>query len=218
MMTQKNWYSRIAGALFLLAFIGGVSAAMLGELNVSIDLAADFAAKKDVVMQASVGLMVMGFACAGISVALYPVLKEHHPASAMGAVIFRGIEGIFHLLIPICYLLMSVVAQQFPAAEANRILPVMLETMQVYVFVATIAWGIGAMLYYGAFYQSRMIPRFLSVWGVIGMPLAVISAVCVYFLKMNDASAIPLALNLPIALQELVMAIWLIVKGVRVND
>ncbi len=54
-MTQNKWYSRVAGALFLLAFIGGVSATMLNELNISTDLATDFARNKVVVLQASIG-------------------------------------------------------------------------------------------------------------------------------------------------------------------
>ena len=214
-MTQNKWYSRVAGALFLLAFIGGVSATMLNELNISTDLATDFARNKVVVLQASIGLMVMGFACAGISVALYPLLKEQCPASAVGSVVFRGIEGIFHLLIPICYILMSIVAQTFPRAEADSILQVMLELIRVYVLTATIAWGIGAMLYYYAFFKSNMIPRVLSIWGLIAMPLAVLSAILVYFLRMNSFAPVAMALNIPIALQELVLAVWLLVKGVK---
>jgi uncharacterized membrane protein len=217
MMTREKWYPKVAGALFLLAFVGGISAIMLADLNVSTDLPTDVARNKDRVLQASIGLIIMGFACAGIAPALYPVLKEQHPASAIGSVVFRGIESVFHFLIPICYILMSVVAQKMPYAEANAVLQVMQEKIKIYVLIATIAWGIGAMLYYYALFKSHMIPRALSIWGLIAMPLAVISALCVFFLRMDSSSPFALALNSPIAFQEIAMAIWLIFKGVKIR-
>lgn len=214
-MTRTKWYPRVAGLLFLLAFIGGISATMLGKLNVSTDLVTDFAQSGDLVLKASIGLMIMGFACAGISVALYPVLKEKHPGSAIGAVVFRGIEGVFHQIIPICYILMSIVAQKFPYAEANNILPLLVELIKICVFIATVAWGVGAMLYYYALFKSRMVPRILSIWGLAAMPLAVISAILVTFFGIEDSAPLAMALNIPIALQELSLALWLIVKGVQ---
>ncbi len=74
---------------------------------------------------------------------------------------------------------------------------------QVSVFV----FSIGALMIYSVFYQSKLVPRWLSVWGLIGGILY---------------SSVPLltmfgyaweALYAPLALQEMVLAVWLIVKG-----
>lgn len=214
-MRTKTLYPKIAGVLFLVAFIGAFSAPILSKLNVSTNLALDFAENKDSVLRASVGLMIMGFACAAIPVALYPILREKHPTSAIGSVVFRGIEGVFHLLISICYILMSVVAQKFSTAEAEPLLQVMLESIRTYVFVATIAWGIGAILYYYPLFKTKMLPCVITVWGLVAMPLALVGASLVFFLKMDSSAPVALVLNIPIALQEIAFAIWLIIKGVK---
>lgn len=216
-MKAQKWYSRLAGALFLLAIAGGLSAAMLFDLNTSKNLAHDFASKQTLILQASIGLMVMDFACVGIAVAFYPILKEHHPGAAIGAVAFRGIESVFHLLILVTYILMSVAAQKFPAAEGNTVLEVMLESNKAFALVSTIAWGIGAMCYYCALFRSKLVPRFLSLWGLIAMPVAAAGAILVYYFKMDSSAPLAMALDMPIALQELVLGIWLIVKGVQVK-
>ena len=60
-----------------------------------------------------------------------------------------------------------------------------------------------------------MIPRVLSIWGLIAMPLAVLSTILVYFLRMNSFAPVAMAFYIPIALQELALAVWLLVKGVK---
>lgn len=214
-MKTRKCYPKTAGVLFLLAFIGAFSASILSRLNVSTNLALDFAQNKDSVLQASIGLMVMGFACAGIPVALYPILKEKYPASAIGSVVFRGMEGVLHLLIPICYILMSEVAQKLSAAEAEPILQVMLESIRTYVFVAAIAWSVGAMFYYYPLFKTKMVPHVIAVWGLVAMPLALIGAILIFFRRMDSSAPLALVLNMPIALQEITFAIWLMIKGVK---
>ena len=77
-----------------------------------------------------------------------------------------------------------------------------------------LTWCISALMYYSIFYQFRLVPRWLSVWGLVGITLTIISALLVMFHLIPPAGTIQVILNLPIAPQEMVLAIWLIVKGV----
>ena len=62
------------------------------------------------------------------------------------------------------------------------------------------------MIYY-LFYQSRLIPRWLSVWGIIGGILYFASPLLgMYGIEWGF-------LMLPLAVQEMVLALWLIIKG-----
>jgi len=77
-----------------------------------------------------------------------------------------------------------------------------------------IAFCLGALMYYSVFYQSKLIPRWLSVWGLIATVL-LLSAV---LLTLFDGEPFSISggliiLALPIAVQEMVLAVWLIVKG-----
>jgi hypothetical protein len=68
-------------------------------------------------------------------------------------------------------------------------------------------------MYYVVFYQFRLIPRWLTVWGLVGIILTIISALLVMFHLLPPFGTIQVILNLPILPQELVLAFWLIAKG-----
>jgi len=80
--------------------------------------------------------------------------------------------------------------------------------------LAVIAFCLGALMYYAVFYRSKLIPRWLSVWGLIAIAL-LLSAV---FITLFDGEPYSISGNLvflalPIALQEIVLAVWLLVRG-----
>jgi len=68
-------------------------------------------------------------------------------------------------------------------------------------------------MYYYLLYRSRLVPRWLSGWGLIGAGLLVGSTVHAGFIQEFGFSTVNTALNIPILLQEMVLAVWLIVKG-----
>ena len=61
-------------------------------------------------------------------------------------------------------------------------------------------------------YQSRLVPRFISVWGLIGAALMLAAGLLGMF-GLSPFSTIVILLGLPLALNEMVLAVWLIVKG-----
>jgi hypothetical protein len=78
-----------------------------------------------------------------------------------------------------------------------------------------LAWSLGALIYHVLFFQSRIIPRWLSGWGIIGAPLAIAGCVLTMFGVISSSSMINTALTLPLGLQEIPLALWLIIKGFR---
>jgi hypothetical protein len=71
-------------------------------------------------------------------------------------------------------------------------------------------------MYYAVMYQSRLIPRWLAAWGVLGTICSLGAAVSILF-GLLPYSPPMLIVILPIAVQEMVLAIWLIVKGFVVS-
>jgi hypothetical protein len=69
-------------------------------------------------------------------------------------------------------------------------------------------------MYYSVFYQYRLVPRWLTVWGLVGITLIIIGALLVLFHLIPGFGTVQMVLNLPIFLQEMVLAVWLIAKGV----
>ena len=72
---------------------------------------------------------------------------------------------------------------------------------------------IGALMLYYLLYQSKLIPRWLSAWVFIGAPLMLVAGLLPLLINEDPNSMLSTALNIPIALQEMVFAVWLIVKG-----
>ncbi|HMN59065.1 MAG TPA: DUF4386 domain-containing protein [Anaerolinea sp.] len=163
---------------------------------------------------------LMGIACAGIGLALYPILRKYNEGLAIGSAGFRVIEGGLQIVGCLLYIVILALSQEFVKAGAPA--SSYFQTADA-VLNAGIGWfrdaanlltfGIGALLYYVVFYQSRLIPRWLSVWGLVGITLSMLSALLVMFHLLPPFGTIQVILNMPILPQELVLAVWLIVKG-----
>lgn len=162
----------------------------------------------------------MGVACAGIGLALYPILKKYNEGLAIGAAGFRVIEGMISVVGTLLNIFLLALSQEFVKAGAPA--PSYFQTADVMIN-AGIGWfrdaamlltfGIGALMYYVVFYQYRIVPRWLTVWGLVGIILTIISALLVMFHLLPPFGTIQVILNLPILPQELVLAVWLITKG-----
>ena len=156
----------------------------------------------------------------GIAIALYPVLRKSQEGLALGAVVFRAIEAVFYIIAVLCLLSLLALGQEIVAAGgavegAETLGRFLLTTKELAGFVfGAAAFCIGGFLYYVVFYQSQLIPRWLSVWGLLGCVLLL----CAIILTAVDGAPFSLTGNLvllamPIALQEIVLAVWLLVRG-----
>jgi hypothetical protein len=84
--------------------------------------------------------------------------------------------------------------------------------------VGVLAFALGATMYYWLFYRSRLVPRWLSAWGLIAIASLVVSVVLVVSGVAEPMSQPQVLLAAPIGVQEMVLAGWLIAKGFRRAD
>ncbi|MGZ4547167.1 MAG: DUF4386 domain-containing protein [Blastococcus sp.] len=211
--------ARVAGVLFIVATVASVaSGPFLAPATGS-----DFLTAADHHAQVATGV-VLGFTAAlaapGIAIALYPVLRRFGEGLALGAVGFRIIEGVFYALGVMILLSMSTLSSEFidagaPGDQHYRALGhTMLAQYHGLVDAGLLlAFSVGALMYYLVFYRSRLIPTWLSAWGIVGAVLLLVAGVLVVFDAIGPLSATQVALAAPIGVQEMVLAVWLIGKG-----
>lgn len=153
----------------------------------------------------------------GIAISLYPVLKNWSPALALGSVVFRTMEAVMYGAAAVSLLSLLTVSQSFTrAAVADRaslqvIGDSLLGARQEFLLAGVFAFSLGALMYYSVFYKSRLIPRWLSAWGIAAVLLILVA--CVAALFSGNAVTTYVILILPIAVQEMVLAVWLIARG-----
>ncbi len=221
-MNTSRRIARIVGVLFIAA----TASALLGDVLTSSAVgAADYlvqiAAHKNLIVLGALFKIVGAAASAGIAIALYPVLRKHNEGLALGSVGFRLVEGVFYLVSALGLLSLLALGQEYAGAGGQtaqdiQVLGTLIVTVRTWAgfVVGVIAFCLGAAMYYYVLYRSRLIPRWLSAWGLVALGLLFSMVVVIAFGEGPSApSGMLLVLALPIALQEMVLAVWLIVKG-----
>jgi hypothetical protein len=207
-----------AGTLFITADVVGIpSLAILSSILGGPDFLAKAAADPNLVCVGALLVAVMALADAGIAIAMYPVLRRFSPGLAIGSVGFRIIEGALFMIGAIAVGSLLTLSQQSVASGAGdassyRIAGSLLLAFREQVSVlALLPFGCGALLYCYGFYQSRLLPRWLSGWGVVGAVLT-LAAAAAAVLSHRPGTDFMIGL-LPLAVNEIVMAVWLLVRG-----
>ena len=157
---------------------------------------------------------------AGIAIGLYPVLRRYNRALALGSVAGRVVEGVFVLVGTISLLALLTMSQDYVAAGspdssswlASRDLLLALREW-THGFIAFLPFALGALMYYYLLYKSRLVPRWLSGWGLVGAGMLLAATTYAGFTQEFGFSSVNTVLNIPIGVQEMVLAVWLLAKG-----
>ena len=169
--------------------------------------------------------ILLDFICAPamilIPIMLFPLLKLFNERIALGYVVFRLLEGILFIFLAINslslislsrdYLSSGAAGASYFQALGNSVHATIEWATLLYIIVYTF----GALLLYYLLYKTRLIPRWLSGWGLFAVVLLLTGALLHMF---GTFGTLPLMKVMPffappIGLQELVLSIWLIVKG-----
>lgn len=136
-------------------------------------------------------MFIMAVAIAFIAPTLFPILKQHGEGLAMGYVVARTLEVV---------LLMTAIA---PIAQ--------IQIDELWGHASAIYFCVSVALLNTLLFRSRLVPRWISVWALIAVVPYLGGAALVLFdiLQQTQAGA----LFVPLAINEMVLAVWLLVKG-----
>jgi hypothetical protein len=222
-----NTYRKTAVIVGILFIIGTVSGVLAGVVTAPIRAGSTYplniAASETQWIIGTLLVLLMGLSLAMVPVLLYPIFKKHNEVLAFGAVLFRGVlEQVCETLLVISMFLLLTVSEIFGktgAADASNVqaLGSMLIAAGNWIpQIGGIVFSVGTLMFFALFYQTRFIPRWLSGWGLIGAVLYCIANIASMFSPLHLAPEIGVGIGfllVPTAIQEMVFAVWLIVKG-----
>jgi uncharacterized membrane protein len=215
----KNTYrttARIVGAMYLAGFVVGITGIVLIQsiLGAPDHLAALPASSMLLAIAAVLWLMAAAWDAAH-GVLMFPVLKQHNSERiAVGYLGFRIMDGLIIAIMVLFILIQIPIGSEYVnagASDASSLQALSTVFMQAQLDaynIAMITLGISGLILCYSFYKSKLVPRILAVWGLVGYAVILCGSVVeVLGFNLLTIHAIPGGL------WEMFIGVWLIVKG-----
>ncbi len=209
----------VVGILFITATVTSIlSSIFLGSnLTAPISLSTINANANNIIIAVILEL-IAALSAFGTAVMLFPILKKYTEGLAIAYVGLRVFENAFYILGAISLLVLLTLSQQnivFNNVSYQLLGNLVLALHDWSLAIGTVfIFGIGSLTLNYVLYQSNLVPRWISVWGLIGAGLVILyGLIGIFSLDPNMISSILTLLVIPIAIQEIVFAIWIIIKG-----
>lgn len=195
------------GALYIVGTVGMVLSVVVTNAVLSGPAyLAQVAAEPNQLAIGALLLLAAGLALALVPVVFWPIGKRYNETLAMGYIVFRGaFESILYIVSVLCWLLLMALSKQPEAAP----LAAFMRTTERVIWDQLIAipFVLGGLMFYVLLYRHRLVPRWLSTWALVGAVLYIVA-------PLGSLFGLSLGFFMgPLAVQEMVMAVWLIAKG-----
>jgi len=164
--------------------------------------------------------LVLAISNIGTGIMLYPRLKRYSESWGLGYSLFRLLEVVFILIGLLSMLTIVTLSKEAQSMSSEAKLSVqsiagLLKQVYSWAFILGphFMLGINTLIYSSIFFLSKILPKKLAVWGIAGAVLILLAAVLEIFGYIPHFSSTIIFLALPIAVYEMVLAGWLIIKG-----
>jgi hypothetical protein len=217
-MNADKQIARSVGSLFIITMILGMIDAytVAPILNAPLN---NISSNEIRVIIGAFSILLMSIGVVFIAILLYPIIEKHNKFIAITYVSFRIMECLLLTVGVIVYLLLIILSQEFlkegspDASYFQTIGTLAVEARYGAYHVAMFILSIASLMLCYLFYQTKLIPRFISVVGLIGYALVLLSAP-LDILGIIDTTGAGGIMYVPGALFELfLLPIWLIGKG-----
>jgi hypothetical protein len=214
-MNTYRTTARIVGAMYLAGFAVGVTGIVLiGSILSGPDHLATLPASSMLLAFAAVLWLMAAAWDVAHGVLMFPVLKQHSERTAVGYLGFRIMDGLLIAIMVLFVLVQIPIGSAYLNAGASdasslQALSAVFQQAQLDAYnIAMITLGISGLILCYSFYKSKLIPRFLAVWGLVGYAVILCGSVVeVFGFNLLTIHAIPGGL------WEVFIGVWLIAKG-----
>lgn len=221
MSTTKSYKlnAQIAGSLWLVAIVVGIlGLGFLGDYQQVETNLAFFSQHETNILIASLLALLMCFSTANIAISLYPVLKKYNESMALSAIGFRLIETVLFTVNSLLFLGLLTLSNEYvnsvsPDSSYQILGHTLYNLNEASGTLATFAFNLGAFMYCYIFFRTKLVPKELGALGIIAAVLGLLGAFFLFFEFYPSSSPISLVFDLPTLLFEILIGVWLIIKG-----
>ena len=159
-----------------------------------------------------------------IPILLFPILKKHNKVLAFGYLGIRSLESALIGVAQITKISLINLSRDYLNGGGADVLDFQntgssIQSKLYWIntdgIIYVVIFAIGAFILNFVLYKSKLIPRCLSIWGLIGALMILTGSILYAFTSTSEVIA--MLLIIPIAVQEMVMAVWLIIKGFNLS-
>ncbi|MGG2066818.1 DUF4386 domain-containing protein [Bacillus sp. S14(2024)] len=168
--------------------------------------------------------LILVVSAVGTSTTMFPILRKYNETIALWHVCFRFLEAVIITVGIISVLSLLTLSQEFATTASPNIASfeasgTVLKAIHDWTFLLgpNFMLGINTMMYSYIFYKSKLVPRFIPILGMTGATLVFMAALLEMFGVIQQVSVWGVILSLPVAANEMILAVWLIVKGFNVS-
>jgi hypothetical protein len=215
LLGTRTVYSRVIGVLFLLAFVlYGVGNGLVTSILGTPDFLSTISAHQTTLVLGAFLMLLNALVVVGMAVLFFPILENHGKRTALAYLASRIVEAILLAVGVLCLLMILPLAQhavdagEASAAWAKALGSLAIQSNTMAYQIAEMSLGLGGVFLCSLLLRTRLIPRFLAGWGVVGYALFLAGAIA-EILGIH----IGLMLSIPGGLFEIVFAFWLLLKG-----
>lgn len=222
-MREHRAAATTAGVLYIIGTVAGVlsKAVAMAPVSGADDPLAASARHSGSVVTGALLVLVMGLSLAFVPVVLFPVLRRVDEALAIGYLVVRGaVETACYVIAAISWLLLLPLGEAMAAGLGTaspagvRLGNLLVDSVDVSA-VTAIVFCLGGVMFYLLLFRSRIVPRWIALWGLAAAPFYAAAFVLAAYGVIGTDSAAQSVLYLPLAVQEMVLAVWMIARGFR---
>lgn len=213
--------AKIVGVLFILAAVSAVAGLILYDpiLN-SPDYLIEGSEHANRVIWGAIMELILVASAIGTATTMFPYLRKYNETIALWHVCFRFLEAVIITVGVLSVLSLLTLSREFVAAGAPdtasfQTSGIVLKGIHDWTFMLgpNFMLGLNTIMYSYILYKTKLVPRFIPILGMTGSVLVFLAALLEMFGVIEQISAAGALLSLPVAANELILAIWLIVKG-----
>ena len=229
-MTSNASYRRTAimvASLWLLTAFGAIAGtALMNSVLNAPDYLTTTSPRSANVIGGMLLWLINDFGIVLIGLLMFPILKKRSERMALAYLSMRMFEAIFLVVGVIFALLLIPLSQEFIKAGATDVtsyqaIGSVLKQAEYWFMtpMQLIPLGLGGVVLTFFLYQTKLVPRFISVVGLIGYGLLVPSAILTLSGVLDTLPGAPGSLLvIPVAAFEIIlMPIWLYAKGFNMS-